>query len=191
MAKKQDKPKISINLSSKGKTTVIDVFYKWAVDAGRGIIVLIELVALLALGYRFVIDRKIVDLHDAIAQQEAFIAAQAQDEKKYRGIQDRLENIKLTNENTTAKVRVMNAVLDTISAGTFFNTNLTINQQAISIEGTTFSIYTLTGFVEEAKKFPSVVLISIDEINTTDDGVKFKVRIIIQEEEKQQTRRNG
>lgn len=190
MAIKPEKPKISINLSSRGKTTVSEVFYKWAVDAGRGIIVGIELIALLALGYRFVIDRRIVDLHDEISQQEAFISAQTRDEQKYRGIQDRLKNIKLTNENTTTKVRVMNEVLDTISAGTFFNTNLTINQQSIAIEGSTFSIYTLTGFVDVVKKLPQVVAISIDEINTTDDGVKFKVRINV-EEEKDTERSNG
>lgn len=182
MATKPEKPKISINLSSRGKTTVGVVFYRWAVDAGRGIIVGIELIALLALGYRFMVDRKIVDLHDEIAQQEAFIAAQTRDEIKYRGIQDRLKNIKITNENTTAKVRVMNEVLDSISAGTFFNTNLTINQQAIAIEGSTFSIYTLTGFVDSVKKLPQVASISIDEINTTDDGVKFKVRINVLQE---------
>lgn len=182
MAQKPEKPKISINLSSKGKATVGEIFYKWAVDAGRGIIVLIELIALLALGYRFIIDRQIVDQHDAIAQQETFIAAQAREEEKYRGIQDRLENIKLTEENTTTKITVMNAVLNTISAGTFFDTNLAINQQSISVEGSTFSIYTLTGFVDEIKKIPQVISISIDEINTTDDGVKFKVRINIQED---------
>jgi len=185
MASKPNKPKISINLSSRGKTTVGEVFYKWAVDAGRGIIVGIELIALLALGYRFIIDRRIVDLHDAIAQQETFIAAQAKEEQKYRGIQDRLENIKLTNEETTTKVRVMNAVLDAVSAGTFFSTNLSINQGAISVEGSTFSIYTLTGFVEDLKEFPQVESIAIDEINTTEDGVKFKVRIVIKENEEE------
>lgn len=182
MAQKPEKPKISINLSSKGKATVGEIFYKWAVDAGRGIIVLIELVALLALGYRFFIDRQIVDQHDAIKQQEAFIAAQATDEREYRGIQDRLKNIKLTEENTATKIAVMNAVLNTISSGTFFDTNLAINKESISVEGSTFSIYTLTGFVDEIKKIPQVISISIDEINTTDEGVKFKVRINIEED---------
>jgi len=168
---------ININLSSKGQKTVGKVFYKWAIDAGRAIIVVIELIALGALGYRFVVDRKIVDLHDAIKQQEAFVAAQANEEKVYRGIQDRLKNIKLTNEETANKITIMNEVLKQVSSGTFFSTNLTINQKSIQIDGTTFSIFTLTTFVDSVKKFPAVASISIDEVSTTDEGVRFKVRI--------------
>jgi hypothetical protein len=81
MAKKAT-PKININLSSAGKATVGKVVYGWTIDAGRAIIVGIELIALAALGYRFVIDRQIVDLHDQIKTQEVYIAAQSSDEKK-------------------------------------------------------------------------------------------------------------
>lgn len=174
---KNAKSQININLSSKGQKTVGKVFYKWAIDAGRAIIVIVELIALGALGYRFVIDRKIVDLHDQIKQQEAFIAAQQNEEKIYRAIQDRLTNIKLTNEETTTKITIMNEILKAVSNGTFFSTNLTINQKSIQIDGTTFSIVTLTTFVDSLKKFPKVASISIDEINSADDGVKFRVHI--------------
>lgn len=178
MAKKA-RSQININLSSRGQKTVGKVFYKWAIDAGRAIIVVIELIALGALGYRFVIDRKIVDLHDAIKQQEAFVAAQQNEEKVYRGIQERLKNIKLTKEETTIKITVMDEILKAVATGTFFSTNLTINQKSIQIDGTTFSILTLTTFVDSLKKFPAVASISIDEINTTDEGVRFKVHIDI------------
>ena len=181
---KSARPQININLSSKGQKTVGKVFYKWAIDAGRAIIVIIELIALGALGYRFVIDRKIVDLHDAIKQQEAFVAAQASEEKIYRAVQDRLKNIKLTSEETTNKITIMDEVLKAVSTGTFFSTNLTINQKSIHIDGTTFSIFTLTTFVDSLKKFPKVSSISIDEINTTDDGVRFKVRIEMSQQPK-------
>lgn len=174
---KKAKYQININLSSKGQRTVGKVFYKWAIDAGRSIIVIIELIALGALGYRFVIDRKIVDLHDTIKQQEAFVSAQANEEKIYRAVQDRLKNIKLTNEETTSKITVMNEILKAVSNGTFFSTNLTINQKSIQIDGAALAIFTITTFVDSIKKFPAVAAISIDEINTTDDGVRFKARI--------------
>ena len=178
------KSRININLSSKGQKTVGKVFYKWAIDAGRLIIVIIELIALGALGYRFVIDRKIVDLHDQIKQQEAFVDAQASDEKIYRAVQDRLKNIKLTGEETTTKITIMNEILKAVSIGTFYSTNLTINQKSIQIDGTTFSIFTLTAFVDSLKKFPAVASISIDEISTTDEGVRFRVRIDMSQQTK-------
>lgn len=180
MAKKAS-PKININLSSSGKPTVGKVVYGWTIDAGRAIIVGIELIALTALGYRFVIDRQIVDLHDQIKTQEVYIAAQFNDEKKYRSIQDRLKNIKITNDETAEKVLIMNEILKAISSGTFFSTNLSINDKTILIDGSTFSLFTLTDFLNGLKKFPSVAAISIDEINTADEGVRFKTRIDVKE----------
>lgn len=180
MAKKLT-PKLNINLSSKGKATVGKVVYGWTIDAGRAIIVGIELIALAALGYRFVIDRQIVDLHDAIKTQEVYIAAQANDEKKYRSIHERLKNIKTTSQDTAAKVQLMNEILKAISSGTFFSTNLSISSKNILVDGSTFSIFALTDFLNGLKGFPSVAGISIDEINTADEGVRFKTRIEVKE----------
>lgn len=180
MAKKQSS-KLNINLSSSGKATVGKVVYGWTIDAGRALIVIIELIALAALGYRFVIDRQIVDLNDQIEVQEAYIAAQAEDEKRFRGIQERLKNIKIVNEETQAKIVVMDEVLNAIETGTFFNSSLSINDQSLVMSGSTFSIYTLTDFLEGLKNYPSVVGISIDEISTANDGARFKARIQIRE----------
>jgi len=180
MAKKAA-PKININLSSAGKATVGKVVYGWTIDAGRAIIVGIELIALAALGYRFIIDRQIVDLHDQIKTQEVYIAAQSSDEKKFRSIQERLKNIKVINEQTAAKIQLMNEILKVISSGTFFATNLSINNNSILVDGSTFSIYALTDFLNNLKKFPSVSAMSIDEINTADEGVRFKTRIDIKD----------
>lgn len=180
MAKKAT-PRIHINLSSSGKQTVGKVVYGWTIDAGRAIIVGIELIALAALAYRFVIDRKIVDLHDQIKTQEVYIAAQAADEKNYRSIQERLLNIKNTNQETEAKIKVMNDILQAVASGIFFSTNLSINAQTLALDGRTFSIYTLTDFLNTLKADPSIAFISIDEISTGDDGVRFKARIEIKE----------
>lgn len=173
----QKSPKITINLSSQGKDTLENVFYKWAVDAGRGIIIGIELIALAALGYRFVVDKQIVDLHDEIDIQEGFVQRHAEKENLYRSIQDRLENIKETDAETSGKVEVMQAIIEAISENTFSSTSLTVNDTIINLNGNTFSIFTLNSFIEEVKLYPSIASISIDEINTSDQGIKFKVRI--------------
>ncbi len=183
MAKKISS-KLNINLSSRGKATVGKVVYGWTIDAGRAIIVGIELIALGALGYRFVIDRQIVDLHDQIKTQEVYVAAQAADEKTYRSIQDRLKNIKATTQETSAKIQIMNEILKNITSGTLFSTNLSISDKSIFVEGSTFSIYTLTEFLNGIKKFPSIAAISIDEINTSDEGIRFKTRIDTKDMEK-------
>lgn len=171
----------NINLSSAGKQTVGKVVYGWTIDAGRAIIVGIELIALIALGYRFVIDRQIVDLHDEIKKQEAYIASRASDEKKYRSVQDRLQSIKITSENSKVKIDVINEILKVISEGTFFSTNLSVNDNLIGIDGITFSEYTLVDALSGLKKIPSVSSISIDEINTGQEGLQFKVSVRVKE----------
>jgi len=178
MAKKTSR-KIHINLGSKGKQTVGKLMYGWTIDAGRAIIIGIELIALLALGYRFVIDRKIVNLNDEIKREELYIAAQANEEKTYRSIQKRLESIKLITNETSAKVTVMNEILEVISSGLFFSTNLSINNQEVSIEGSTFSASNLTDFINQISELPEVSTISIGEISTSDEGVRFKASITI------------
>ena len=180
MAKKEIS-KININLSSKEKATVGKVFYGWAINAGRAIIVGIELIALMALGYRLIIDRQIVDQKDAIHKQELYIANQSKNEAIFRGIQARLQNIKITDSETSSKIQVMNEILKAVDSGTFFSTNLSISGQTIIVNGSTFSIFTLTSFLDGIKNIPSVAAISIDEINTADDGIKFKIHIDIKD----------
>lgn len=173
--------RFTINLSSRGKETIGKVVYGWTINAGRAIIVGIELIALAALGYRFVIDRQIVDTHDKIRIQESFIAAQAADEKIYKSIHDRLESIKSTDEETSIKIEIMNEILRAISSGIFFSTNLSINNKSILMDGSTFSVITLTEFLNKLKILPSVAAISIDEITAADDGIRFKARIDIKD----------
>lgn len=173
--------KIKINLGSSGKQTVGKVVYGWTIDAGRAIIVGIELIALLALGYRFIIDRQIVDLHKQIETEEKYIAATALDEKNYQSIHDRLKNIKAIDQETSAKIQIMNRLLEAISNGTFFSTNLNITNRSISMDGNTFSVLTLTEFLESLKGLPSVASISIDEVGTTGEGIRFKTRINIKD----------
>ena len=180
MAKKIS-PGTNINLSSIGKKTVSKVVYGWTIDAGRAIIVGIELIALIALGYRFVIDKEIVDLHDKIKTQGIYVDAQAPDEKNYRSIQERLKNIKATQDDVAAKIQVMNEIISTIATGAFFSTNLSINNRSIGINGNTFSIFTLNEFLEKLKTNPSVSAITIDEVSTTNEGLRFKTRIDIKD----------
>lgn len=187
MAKKKSSS-LNINLSSHGKQTVGKVVYGWTIDAGRAIIVGIELIALVALGYRFIIDRQIVDLHDEIKTQEVFIAAQAADEKTYRSIQDRLNSIQATNDETDAKIEIMNEILLALSSGIFFSTNMAITERTIQVDGSTFSLTTLTDFLNSLQQYPSIASMSIDEITAAEEGVRFRARIDIKDMTKQQNK---
>lgn len=177
----EKKSKISINLSSNKKVSVGNTFTKWAFQAGRAIVVIIELVALGALGYRFMVDGQIVDLHDDIERQATLVQFQSENEKTYRGIHDRLTNIKIINEETTGKLNIINEILSAIGQNEFTDTDLTVSQNTISLSGNALSVFTVENFVNAVRKYPQVNSIVIDEINTSSNGIKFSIRIALKE----------
>src|SRR5690606_23924890 len=138
MGSSNNPQRIQIDLSGRPKKNFENIFFQWAVHAGRIIIVVTELIALGALMYRFAIDRQITDLHDQIRKQEVFVKAQKDKEERYRSIQERLTLIKLTNQETATKLAVMEDLLEKINNGTFTATNLIIFQNTITIDGGTF-----------------------------------------------------
>ena len=177
-------PQVKINLIGKPKQSLTQEFLKWAVNVGRIVIVVTELLALSALLYRFTVDRKIIDLHDKIKKAELFVKSQAAKEADYRSIQSRLENIKLTQAETKIKIDIMNDILKSISQGNFSSTNLTVNLNNININGIAFSIFPINNFIQVLKENPNVTSISLDEITGVSQGVQFKLNIELKQNKK-------
>lgn len=179
----EKKSKISINLSSNKSVSVGNIFYKWAFQAGRAIVVLIELIALGALGYRFLVDGQIVDLYDNIQKEASLVQFQSEDEKKFRAIQKRLDSIKFINEETSGKIEITNDIISFINTNEFTQTDLTINRNVISLSGNALSIFTVENFTNKVQEYPQVSSIVIDEINTSGSGIRFRLRITLIESE--------
>ena len=174
-------PRVNINLIGKGKASFSQDFLRWTFNIGKIIIAATELVALLALGYRFYIDRKIIDLHDQIKREQLFVESQKTKEEIYRSIQARLANVKQTDEATNVKIGIMNNILQSVSTGNFTSTNLTIDRTNIRFDGIAFSIFPINSFIDQLKKNPAVTSISLDDIASTIRGIQFKITIELKE----------
>lgn len=170
-------PHVRINLIGKPKESLTSDFLKWAISAGRIIIVVTELIALSALLYRFTLDRKIIDLHDQIKNASLFVNAQEAKEADYRSIQGRLDNIKLIKSQTDKKVAIINEILEAISSGNFSATNLSIDQKSININGLAYSIFPINDFIDLMKNNKDISSISLDDVASTAQGVQFKMAI--------------
>jgi hypothetical protein len=168
---------VKINLIGKQRVSVKDDFLKWAVKVGRIIIIGTELLALGALLYRFSVDRKIIDLHDKIKNAELLVVSQKAKEESYRSIMNRLDIVKKTDAETNAKIGIMTDVLVAITAGNFTSTNLTVDQNIISVDGVAFSIFPINTFIEELKKNPNVTAISVEDVASSIRGIHFKINI--------------
>jgi len=185
-----DSPHVSINLIGKSKQSFRGDFFKWSVSVGRIIIIVTELIALGALIYRFTIDRKIIDLHDQIEKAEIFVKSQEAKEADYRSIQTRLENIKTTEEETDNKISLMRDILLSISQGNFTSTNLTVDQNRISINGVAFSIFPLNNFIENLKQNENIISISLDEITSISEGIQFKLNVELEDKKELEEKKN-
>lgn len=176
--------KIRIDLSGRPKENVEDVVLRWAVQVGKIIIVTTELIALAALFFRFTIDRKIIDLNDKIKRADLFVGSQMNKEIEYRSLQKRLSYIKSLSDETEQKIDVMNTIIAVVNSGTFSSTNIVLNQNTISLSGTSISIFPINNLINTVKKNNNITGISIDELASTNQGVTFKVTMDIKTDKK-------
>ncbi len=175
MAKEQ--PVIRINLTLRARKSIQSAFLKWAVSAGKLIIIGTELIALSALGYRFMIDKKIIDLHDEIDREIALVEIQKDREQEFRDIQNRLAQIKSIEDKNKIRFDTISKITGAISKGVFTTDNLVINEQRIQFEGASLSIFSIYNFIEELKNDSNIYAITLDEVTSSSQGIRFTLII--------------
>ncbi len=175
MAKEQ--PVIRINLTLRARKSIQSAFLKWAVSAGKLIIIGTELIALSALGYRFMIDKKIIDLHDEIDKEIALVEIQKDREQEFRDIQNRLAQIKSIEDKNKIRFDTISKITGAISKGVFTTDNLVINEQRIQFEGASLSIFSIYNFIEELKNDSNIYAITLDEVTSSSQGIRFTLII--------------
>lgn len=176
-----DAYRLNINLGKKKENNVGGIFFKWAISRGRVIVIVVELFALGALGYRFFIDQQIVDLNDQIKKQQIFIEAQAQKEKQYRNLQSRINAIQTITSEAQTKVQFLESLLTIASGSALLSSSLSLTENTVSIDGQANSVFSLNSFIDAIKKNPSVSSISMEELSTLDQGVRFRITISLKE----------
>lgn len=177
-----DAYRLNINLGKKKETNVGGIFFKWAVSRGRIIVIVVELFALGALGYRFFIDQRIVDLNDQIKKQQIFIEAQTQKEERYRNIQERINTIQTISSEAQTKVDFLEDMLGIASNSALLSTSFSLTENTVSIDGQASSVFALNSFVESIKQNPNVTSISMEELSTLDQGVRFRITISLRKQ---------
>lgn len=171
----QNAPQLSVNLSKNKQDSPTNFFFKWAVTTGRIIIVSVELLTLAALGYRFIVDRQIVDLHDKIQNAQLLVSSQEKSETLFRNLQGRLNTIQTLETETNSKVSFLKQLLALLNTSEFISSNLSVSDSNIIIDGQAYSLFTLNTLVDKLKTNPNVIAISIDELTSLDQGIKFKL----------------
>lgn len=162
---------VFINLAKGRGETFFDRFLFWALNAGRVIVILTEVLALGAFLYRFSLDRKLSDLHDRIVQEDAVVKLLKNNEATFRNLQDRLSLAKTVIANTSTVMTTFTNIVDFIPADVTVR-SISYSGDSIRIDATAQSISSLTSVIDKLKAYPTISTVSVDRIdNRTSTGI--------------------
>lgn len=113
-------------------------FLRWAITAGRYIIIVTELVVILAFLSRFKLDRDLADLTETIEGQKSVLEAQAPSEAKFREVQSKLTAIDRMLEKQMRTAEKMDQITGKLSSEVKL-TSLIISPNQITLEASSLS----------------------------------------------------
>ena len=170
-------PSASINLV-RAHIGLFDQIIKWALSAGRVVVILVELVALATFLYRFSLDRQIIDLRAKIKQEQAVLAFLNDREDKYRNLQERLTLASSFATNNDAKIKTVEDIISFIPEDMSLN-SFSFSKESLRLNVDISSVSSLTQFTEKLKKHPSVGSVSIDKIENRPSNALISVTLSV------------
>ncbi len=153
----------AINLVRGQDKRFFDKLIGWAFTVGRVLVIFTESIALMAFLYRFSLDYRLIDLRDEIKDRQTIVSLLKESEATYRNLQARLayaSQIEKQKEQTPKTL----ADLVKMATGKLVFNSLTVNQNTIQIDANAPSVSSLSSFINQLKKYPTVKTVSIDRI---------------------------
>ncbi|MBI4130640.1 PilN domain-containing protein [Candidatus Roizmanbacteria bacterium] len=153
-------------------------FLRWVLSYGRYIIISVELVVFLVFFSRFIYDRQLSDLNDAIEQKQAIVASAQEFETKIRDIQYKITQIKSLEENRFMYLDIIDT-LKTITPKEVVLTNIEINETGLTIQG---EAVTNEGFayflnvIKQDKLFEKITLEQLEK-RPEDNVIEFTAAV--------------
>ena len=168
----------SINLIKTDKKETINQIVNWALTIGRGLVIFVEIIALSALLYRFILDNQLRDVHTKIKQEQAILESQKKNEQTYRNLQDRLNVISSVSDKGSESVKIIKDIISFAPLGMTFST-ISLTESSVRIEANVSSIYPLSFFINSLKTYKNVESVSIDKIENKTANAVINVSITV------------
>ncbi len=169
---------IDINLVPKDPffETLLGRSLKWALSAGRYIVMFTELIVVLSFVTRFYLDRQITDLNRSLFQKESVIRSYGDFEDEIRGIQERLSQYdQIEQEDNIADTFPLLA--EVIPSGIKLD-ELVIYPDRVALKGTVLSQKSLNILINNLQispDFSNVVVSTIESEGLSNSGFLFQL----------------
>ncbi len=171
---------IKINLVPKDPFfgTLPGRILKWALSAGRYIVIFTELVVIVSFATRFTLDRQETDLNDEISQKEGIINSYGELESTFRVIQKKID----TYEQIDQESNIVETFADyaQVSPEGIILEELVIRQDGIVASGQALSQTAFNLLVNNLQLSPEFSNVHVDSVESNDDetspGFSFSLR---------------
>ncbi|HEX8931686.1 MAG TPA: hypothetical protein VF810_00855 [Patescibacteria group bacterium] len=151
-----------INLLQK-QETFLNQFLSWALTVGRLLVIITETLALSVFLYRFLLDMRIVDLHDKIRTDNIIVTNFKSGENTFRNIQSKLA---LAKQYDSSSSKILTILKDVVNMGrnNISFTSIIVKTDTLLITAQAPSASLLYNFTQELKNYSSVASVSIDQV---------------------------
>lgn len=172
------KKSASINLIKKDKGETINQITNWAQTIGRILIIVVQIITLSALVYRFFLDNQLRNIHTKIKQDQQVLESLKSNEATYRNLQERLDLIASVSDRGGENVKIFKDIVGLAPIGMSFS-NVTLTENGIRIEANVSSIYPLSIFINSLKKYNNIDSVSINKIENKTSSALITVSITV------------
>lgn len=166
----------TINLLPHSSESFMTQFFNWALNIGRLLIILTEMVALGTFIYRFSLDMQTVDLHDKITSESFIVKNFNSAEDTFRDLQSRIATIQRYAPIGNRTITIFNAITK-IGQGKVTFIDLLVDTKNAQIEVQAPSAVNLSQFLNALKADPDITNISIDKVENDSSNALITVDI--------------
>lgn len=168
----------TINLVRGRKPHFLDQFINWALSIGRALVILTEVIALCAFGYRFFLDRQIIDLHDKIVQEQNIVNFLKKNETTYRNLQDRISLAKTIMQTQDQTLKTFKDITGLFPLS-FTIKNLTFTSENMRVDASVQNLADIAPVVQNIKNYPTVTSVSLDRIENRTSNATINISFTI------------
>lgn len=172
-------PKKEINLLPKEEfeKKPLGKLLIWALNVGRWIVIVTELIVILAFLSRFKLDRDIADLYEQIRAKQAVIQAFSSFEEDFRLFQSRLLSIDKLMKNQIKSSEIISVVADATPVEVALTT-LSVEKDDLKIVGVSLSeigLKSFTNSLSQSSLLDQITLSNVTRKLEADAGIKFNL----------------
>lgn len=167
----------SVNLL-KPRSILIDELVDWALNVGRLLIIVTEIVAFSMFVYRFTLDRQIIDLRDKINQERQIVSLFQDREQTFRNLQTKLN---LTSDLLVKQKQqqdFLSSVIAPVPADSSLS-SVSIATDSANITISSQNLASLKSYIEELKKNKNFEGVDIPSVDSNPSTAQITLGLLI------------